>query len=124
MIKTNMTKPKAKKKPMMLEDFAAAVHQDYLAIRKDMATKKDLERFATKDDLYGLSQKMVTREEFRNLHSDVKMITDSMVTKADLANTLAEELAKAPYARQLEDLRTRVTALESKLGTKPMRRGA
>ena len=37
-----MAKPTIKKKAMTLEDFAAAVHEDYLAIRKDMATKADL----------------------------------------------------------------------------------
>jgi dsDNA-specific endonuclease/ATPase MutS2 len=119
-----MAKPKIKKKPMTLEDFAGAVHKDYLAISKDMATKADLDRCATKDDLYALSQKMVTREEFRELRSDVKMITDTMVTKADLANTLGEELAKSEYAHQLEEIRNRVNALESKLGIKPIHRAS
>jgi dsDNA-specific endonuclease/ATPase MutS2 len=119
-----MAKPKTKKKPMTLEDFAAAVHKDYLAISKDMATKTDLDRFATKHDLYDLSQKMVTREEFRELQSDVKMITDSMVTKADLASTLGEELAKSEYAHQLEDIRNRVNVLENKLGIKPTHRAS
>jgi mRNA interferase RelE/StbE len=41
MIKKNtMAKPTTKKKAMTLEDFAGAVHKDYLAISKDMATKK------------------------------------------------------------------------------------
>jgi dsDNA-specific endonuclease/ATPase MutS2 len=117
-----MTTSKTKKKPMTLEGFAAAVHKDYLAISKNMATKADLDRFASKQDLYDLSQKMVTREEFRELQSDVKMITDTMVTKADLTSTLGEELAKSEYAHQLKDIRDRVNALESKLGIKPARR--
>jgi hypothetical protein len=119
-----MAKSTTKKKPMMLEDFAAAVHKDYLAIRKDMATKKDLERFATKEDLFHLGQRMVTREEFGELRSDVKMITDSMVSKADLANTLGEELAKSEDARHIEDLRNRVDNIERKLGVKPTHRAA
>jgi len=47
-----------------------------------------------------------------------------MVSKADLANILAEELAKAPFARQFADHETRVTVLESKVGIKPTRRAA
>src|ERR1700680_803746 len=107
-----MAKLTTKKKLMTLEDFAMAIQKDYAAIRKDMATK---------GDLYALSQKMVTREEFRDLRSDVKMITDTMVTKADLANTLGEELAKSEYARHIDDLRARVGVLEQKLGVKPTR---
>lgn len=49
---------------------------------------------------------------FKNLTDDVKMITDTMVSKADLANTLAEELAKSPYARQIADLEARVNILQ------------
>ena len=110
-----MAKTKIKKKPMTLEDFAGAIQKDYLAIRKDMATK---------DDLYALGTKMVTREEFRELRSDVKMITDTMVSKADLASTIAEELGKSEHERKIEDLRTRVNVLEQKVGIRPAHRAA
>lgn len=125
MIKT-MTKTKIKKKAMTLEDFAAAVHQDYLAIRKDMVTKKDLERFATKEDLFNLGQKMVTREEFRELQSDVKMITDSMVSKADLSEAIRRELDASPFAKasKVKDLSERVLRVEEKLGIKTGHRAA
>jgi hypothetical protein len=114
-----------KKKPMTLEDFAAAVHEDYLAIRKDMATKKDLERFATKEDLWPMQRDIRTLDKnVRDLRGDVKNITDAMVSKADLANTLREELATSPYAKQIEDLQTRVNVLESKLGIKSTHRAA
>jgi hypothetical protein len=105
-----------KRKPMTLEDFAVAIQKDYLAIRKDMATKADL--WPIERDIKTLDGNV------RDLRNDVKMITDTMVSKADLANTLAEELAKAPYARQIEDLRTRVNVLEGKLGIKPNHRAA
>jgi hypothetical protein len=52
------------------------------------------------------------------------MMTDAMVSKADLANTLAEEFAKAPYARQIKDLESRVNVLEDKVGIRPTRRAA
>ena len=121
-----MAKPTTRKKPRTLEDFAASVHKDYLAISRDMATKEDLKRFATKDDLYALSQKMVTREEFHELRSDVKMITDSMVSKADLAETIRRELDASPYAKEtdVKDLRERLLCVEEKLGLKPAHRAA
>src|SRR5258708_3281460 len=77
-----MTKAKSKKKPMTLDDFAAAIQTDLAR----MVTKDDLKSMATKDDLHALDQKMVTREEFRELRNDVKMITDTMISKADLAS--------------------------------------
>src|SRR5579864_6146671 len=44
MIRENIMAKKVttKKKPLALEDFATAVHNDYLEIRKDMATKEDI----------------------------------------------------------------------------------
>jgi hypothetical protein len=47
-----------------------------------------------------------------------------MVSKADLANVLGEELAKSAYARQLHDLQGRVNLLEERLGIKPTHRAA
>jgi len=113
---------KTKKKAMTLDDFAVAI-------------QKDLARMATKGDIKAIREEMATKEDFRqirgemgigfrNLDADVKMITEAMVSKADLADTLAEELAKSPYARQIQDLETRVHVLESKLGVKPTRRAA
>ena len=111
-----MPKPTTKKKPMTLEDFAAAVHKDYLEIRKDMATKADL--WPMQRDIKTLDKNV------RELRSDVTMITDTMVTKADLASTLGEELAKSAYARRIDDLHARVNALEQKTGIKPAHRAA
>ena len=115
-------KPKPKKKPLTLDDFAVLI-------------QKDLAHMATQDDIKAIQEDMATKEDFRalrsemqigfkNLNDDVKMITDTMVSKADLANTLAEELAKSPYGRQIADLQTRVHILERKLGVKPNRRAA
>ena len=101
---------------MTLEDFAAAVHKDYLAISKTMATKSDL--WPMQRDIKTLDQNV------RDLRDDVKNITDAMVSKADLANMLAEELAKSQYAKQIENLQIRVNVLESKPGVKPTHRTA
>ena len=115
---------------MTIDDLAGAIQRDFLAIRRDMATKADIrairEEMATKEDLFELSQKMVTREEFHNLQSDVKMITDSMVSKADLAETIRRELETSPYAKEtdVKDLRERLLRIEEKLGLKPTHRAA
>ena len=125
-----MAKPTTKKKAMTIDDLAGAIQRDFLAIRKDMATKADIrairEEMATKQDLFELSQKMVTREEFRELRSDVKMITDAMVSKADLAETIRRELDTSPYAKEtdVKDLRERLIRIEEKLGLKTTHRAA
>jgi hypothetical protein len=117
-------KTKPKKKAMTLEDFAVAIQTDYTALRKDMATGfgEIREEMATKEGIRQLRAEMGIG--FRNVDADMKIMAEAMVSKADLANTLAEELAKSPYARQIQDLQTRVNALESKLGVKPTRRAA
>jgi hypothetical protein len=109
-----------KKKPMTLDDFAVLIQKDLVR----MATKDDIKaiREDAKEDIRVLRNEM--RIGFKNLNDDVQMITDAMVSKADLANTLADELTKAPYARQIADHETRVNLLETKLGVKPTRRAA
>ena len=114
-----MAKTKTSKKPMTLGDFAAAI-------------QTDLARMATKDDIAGLRKDLWPMQRdiktltanLRDVHHDVKIITETMVSKADLANTLAEELGKSEHEKKIEDLRTRVNVLESKLGIKPAHRAA
>jgi len=115
---------KTKKKAMTLDDFAVAIQKDHIALRKDVATgfAEIREEMATKEDIRQVRAEVGIG--FRNLDADVKMITDAMVSKADLANTLAEELGKSPYARQIQDLQTRVNVLETKVGIKTTRRPA
>jgi hypothetical protein len=123
-----MKKPAIKKKSITLDVFAAAIQRDFSTLRNDMTTGFSAirEDMATKDDLFALSQKMVTREEIRDLRSDVKMITDSMVSKADLAETIRRELDASPYAKEtdVKDLRERLLRIEEKLGLKSTRRAA
>lgn len=113
-------KTKPKKKDMTLDDFAVLIQKDLAR----MATREDLKaiREEVKEDVRQVRVELGIG--FRNLEADVKMLTDAMVSKADLANTLAEELAKSPYARQISDLQARVNVLESKLGIKSTRRAA
>src|SRR5271156_3697332 len=90
-------KTKPKKKAMTLDDFALAIQKDLAR----MATKDDIRaiREDTKAEIQQLRNEMGIG--FRNIDADMKMMADVMVSKADLANTLAEELAKSPYARQI-----------------------
>ena len=118
-------KTKPRKKLLTLDDFAEAIQTDLAR----MVTKEDIqairEEMVTKADLWPMQRDLKTLDKnVRDLRDDVKMVTDAMVSKADLANTLADELAKSPYTRQIEDLQTRVNVLESKLGVKPTRRAA
>ncbi len=102
---------------MTHEDFAAAIHKDYASIKDDIRqVRKDM---ATKGDLYDLSQKMVTVETVRDLQNGVQIITQSMVSKTDLATTLGEELRKSEYGRRMEDFQSRLGVVEQKLGIKP-----
>jgi hypothetical protein len=102
-------KPRPKKKVMTLEHLATAIQQDFLAIRRDMATKNDLQRLRTE---------MATKAEVREIRDDVKRITEVMVSKADLANTIREELDKSPFAKETDvaELRARMARVEEKLG--------
>lgn len=97
---------------MTLEDFATAI-------------QKDLARMATKDDLWPIQRDIKTvASQLRDVRGEVKHITDVMVSKADLANTLAEELAKSEQARQIQELRERVVRVEKELGIGHSRRAA
>jgi hypothetical protein len=121
---TEMKAKQTKRKAMTLDDFALAIQTDYMALRKDVAAgfAHVREEMATKEDIRQIRAE--TGIGFRNLDADMKMMTEAMVSKADLASTLAEELAKSPYVRQIEDLQTRVNILESKLRIKPTRHAA
>ena len=110
---------------MTLDDFAEAIQKDLARV----ATKDDIkavrDEMATKADLWPMQRDIKTLDKnVRGLRDDVKMVTDAMVSKADLTTTLSEELAKSPYAKQIENLQTRVNILESKLGIKPTRHAA
>lgn len=120
------TPNKTRTKPLTLDNFAIVIQKDLAR----MATKQDLiamrEEMATKADLWPMQRDIKTLDKnVRDIRDDVKNVTDAMVSKADLASTLAEELAKSPYARQIENLQTRVNALESNVKeTGPGTRGA
>jgi hypothetical protein len=75
-----MAKPNPKKKVRTLDDFAAAIHGDYLAIREEMAIGFQ----AVGAEMGSIRDTMATKAELREVRDDVKRITDAMVSKADL----------------------------------------
>ena len=54
------------------------------------------------------------------------MITDSMVSKADLSEAIRHELDASPFAKasEMKDLNERMLLVEEAVGIKPKRRGA
>lgn len=118
-----MAKPtNKKKKPMTLEDFAAAVHEDYLTIKKHMATKEDIRDVRAEMT----SMRVATGAALRDVRDDVQRLNEIMVSKADLAETIRRELDASPYAKEadIKDLAKRLLRVEEKLGLKPSHRAA
>jgi len=105
----------SRKKVKTLDDFATAIHGDYVRLHRDVAAGfRDLRaEMATKDDLRQLRSE--TGTGFRNVHADLKMITDVMVSKADLTQAIKDEIGKSEYAKQTDDLCERVRQLEQDL---------
>lgn len=78
-----------------------------MAISRDMATKQDIaelrEEMATKHDLAALRDEMISRFA---THSELQAIEDRLL----------EEMAKIKYAKEIDELRTRVNRVEQQLG--------
>jgi hypothetical protein len=123
----NITKNKKEKKPLTLDDFAELIQKDLAgtkddikAIRAEMATKEDL-----KNELWPIRRDIKTLQgDVRDIRGDVKNITEMMVSKADLTNTIADEFAKSSHGRKIDDLQGRVEVIEDKVGIKPARHRA
>jgi len=101
---------------MTLDDFAAAIQNDYLALGKKMETGFR----SIREDM----KKLATHAALVEVRDDVKQLNEIMVSKADLAETIRRELDASPYARDAEvkDLRERLLRVEEKLDMKPSRR--
>lgn len=93
---------------MTLEDLSAAIQQDFAR----MATKDDLKNLATKEDIRKV------REEMDTLGGD-------LATKISNAkDELQEQIAGLRYAKEVDELRTRVQRVERKLGMERSSRAA
>ena len=117
-----MAKRNTKKTPKTMDGYFRAIQEDLLTIHKDMATgfRAIREEMATKQELGEV------RSSIKDLRADVKMITDVMVSKADLGETVRRELDASPFARESEvkDLRGRLAVVERKLGIERSRHAA
>ncbi len=95
------------KKVSTIEGLAGIVQHEFLALRREMATRE--EAVATREEM---------REGFRDLHDRI----DGLENKFDaLEHTLAEVLKAMREDRretmaELQDLRDRMTRLEKKVG--------
>jgi hypothetical protein len=117
-----MKKPTTRKKPMTLENFAAAIQRDFSTLRDDMTAG-----FSTiRAEMTSMRDKMATHAALREVRDDVQRLNDIMVSKADLAETIRRELDTSPYAKEtdVKDLRERLLHIEEKLGLKPTHRAA
>lgn len=102
---------------MTLDDFAVLIQKDLarLATKDDIrivreelatkATKQDLERFATKEEL---------ETAFGTLADRIAIAKEN----------LQEQIAGLKYAKEIDELRSRVNTLERKVGIKPASRAA
>jgi hypothetical protein len=106
-----MTKPKTKKKELSIERYTRTIQTDIaelgksmsarfksmrdemVTIRDDMATKKDLERFATKEDIDAVRDRITNAKD-----------------------ELQEQIAGLRYAKEIDALRDRVKRVEKHLG--------
>jgi hypothetical protein len=110
------TKPK--KKTMTIEGLAAAIQGDFLAIRRDMATKEDIRairaEMATKEDIRKIREEMATKEDLAAVSDRISVAKDE----------LQEQIAGLRYAKEIDQLRARVNLLEQKLCIGQHRRAA
>ena len=99
---------KVQKSKMTIDNLAQITQGDFLNmdkkiddIREHMATKEDLNLFATKDDIKGLKEEVV--DEVRKENVKVIQSNDKVVTKLDLL--LVEEAARTEqHKRQYKDV--------------------
>ena len=106
---------------MTLEDFAALIQTDLkrAATKDDVAElKKDIidirETMATKEDVLQIREEMATQEKLSDVADRISNVKDE----------LQEQIAGLKYAKEIDELRSRVNVLESKLGIKSTHRAA
>ena len=98
-----------RKKIKTLDEFAVAIHKDYMALDKKI----------TKVELAAIRRDVVTNVELggvkfavKELREDVQHIKEVMVTKADLVSAIRDEFNQSDHGKRIENLRERVEVLE------------
>jgi hypothetical protein len=116
-------KPKPKKKAMTLDDFAVLIQKDLAR----MVTKGDLKTLATKEELAALRSDMATKKDLERFATKEQVET-AFSTLADriaiAKEDLQEQISGLKYAKEIDELRSRVNILERKAGIKPLHRAA
>jgi hypothetical protein len=110
------TKAKPKKKGMTLDDFAVLIQKDLQATRREMregfvAVREEM---ATKKDLQLMREEMATKEDLAAVSDRISVAKDE----------LQEQIAGLKYAKEIDELRARVNTLEHKVGLRPSRHAA
>ncbi len=97
---------------MTLEKLAIMTQEDFLAIRKDMATKEDLRAFATKEDLNLMKEEIVA--EVKTGNQKVIQDNDKGATKLDglIKEQAAHKLAHDRMEARLENHEKRLKRVE------------
>ena len=100
-----------RKKIKTLDEFAVAIHKDYVALDKKVTKiERSIRRdMATKTELNGV--KFAVKE----LQEDVQHINENMVTKADLSIAIRDEFNRSEHGKRIENLRVRMERVENKL---------
>ena len=106
----------------------AVVDQINGAINENVATKTDLEKLPTKEELRQEIAKLATKEELRQLHQEVaKLATKEELARYSTKEELRQEVAKLATKEELrdevaklatkDDLRQEVAKLELRIET-------
>lgn len=118
---------------MTIDDLAASIQKEFVAIRKDMATKSELallrgEIAGMRETMDGMRETMATKKDLADLREEIstRFATRSELQSAVSAakNEILEEIGKIKYAKEIDELRVRVQRVEQKLGIGPGRRAA
>ena len=109
---------KTKNKPITLDDFAALIQKDLAR----MVTKDDLKNLTTKKELATIRSEMATKNDLERFATNEELQTafDTLADRIAIAKEdLREEIAGLRYAKEIDELRSRVNVIERKVGIKP-----
>jgi hypothetical protein len=96
---------KKERKPMTLDRLAVSIQTDLLSLRNDM--NDGFARMATKQDLADLRDEMISRFA---THSELQSAIGG------LRDEILEEIGKIKYAKEIDELRSRMNRVENELG--------
>ena len=88
--------------------------KDHMVMKADAATKEDLKKFATRDEV-----RDIVREELEPIHSRLSTIEAELRDIRDRLDLLEEQVGSMRgYAKEIDELRGRVRDIEQHLAIK------